>query len=133
VLGRYQNLSAPYTPATIGALRPQLLSGLPGRTFSAVSVTLSGLAYDLAFTSASSGTLRRAGLRAGYSRTSRSSLELHGVEWIRGVRISGRLGRQGTGTLTVSGPSAAAGTVTFGKNSVSGTLGGKSFSEQGGS
>jgi pimeloyl-ACP methyl ester carboxylesterase len=129
VLGRYQNLSAPYTPATIAGLRPQLLSGLPGRTFSAVSVTLSGLGYDLAYKPVFNA-VRLPGLRAGYYRTSRSSLELHGVEWIRGVRISGRLGQQGTGTLTVSGPSAAAGTVTFGKNSVSGTLGGKSFSEQ---
>ena len=28
------------------------------------------------------------GLRAGYYRATRAALELHGVEWIRGVRIS---------------------------------------------
>lgn len=129
-LGRFQNISAPYAPATIGKLRPQLLSGLPGRTFSAVTVTLSGLGYDLANTSAFK-TVRLPGLRAGYYRTSRSSLELHGVEWIRGVRISGRLGQNGEGTLTVSGPAAAAGTVTFSKQGVSATLGGRTSSAGG--
>jgi hypothetical protein len=36
-------------------------------------------------------------------------LELHGVEWIRGVRVSGTIDNRGRGTLTVSGP--ASGTV----------------------
>ena len=40
--GSDTSIAAPYAPATIGALRPTVLSGLPGRTFSAVSVTLTG-------------------------------------------------------------------------------------------
>jgi pimeloyl-ACP methyl ester carboxylesterase len=126
-LGPLQNLSAPYAPATIGALRPQRLSGLPGRTYSAVSVTLTGIGYDVAATFAGTSG-RLPGLRAGYYRVSRSAIELHGVEWLRGVRISGRLSSAGPGTLTISGPSAAPGTVTFTKKGVSATLGGRSFS-----
>jgi pimeloyl-ACP methyl ester carboxylesterase len=126
-LGPLQNLSAPYAPATIGALRPQRLSGLPGRTYSAVTVTLTGIGYDVAATfGGKSGRLP--GLRAGYYRVSRSAIELHGVEWIRGVRISGRQSSAGSGTLTIRGPSAAPGTVTFTKKGVSATLGGRSFS-----
>jgi pimeloyl-ACP methyl ester carboxylesterase len=121
-----QNLSAPYAPATIGSLRPQLLSGLPGRTFSAVSVTLTGMGYDIAATFGTQ-TGRSPGLRGGYIRVGRTALELHDVEWIRGVRVSGRLRSAGAGTLTVSGPAAAPGTVTFTSKGVSGTLGGKSF------
>jgi hypothetical protein len=125
-VGALQNLSAPYAPATVGALRPQLLSGLPGRTFSAVRVTLTGIGYDVAAT-LGGATGRLPGLRGGYYRVTPAALELHDVEWIRGVRISGRLSSDGPGTLTVSGPSAAPGTVTFTRKSVSATLGGKSF------
>ena len=35
------------------------------------------------------------GLRGGYFRVSRTALELHGVEWISGVRVSGRLAHRG--------------------------------------
>ena len=50
------------------------------------------------------------------------------MEWIRGVRVSGTLSSRGAGTLTVSGPSAAAGTLTFTRTSVTGTLGGQRVS-----
>jgi hypothetical protein len=129
-LAPLQNLSAPYAPATIGALRPVRLSGLPGRTFSAVTVALTGIGYDVAATfGGKSGRLP--GLRAGFYRVSRSAIELHGVEWTRGVKLTGRLSNGGAGTLTVSGPAAAPGTVTYTKKGVSATLGGKSFSASG--
>lgn len=121
---RFQALSAPFAPASIADLRPIGASGLPGRTFSAVSVTLAGVGYDSAF--ATSG--RRPGLRAGYVVSTRSKLTLRGVEWIRGVRVSGSLSSRGAGTLTVSGPSAAAGTLTFSRSHVTGVLGGRSIS-----
>ena len=44
----FQNLSLPYAPASISDLRPTGTSGLPGRTFSAVSITLAGVGYDTA-------------------------------------------------------------------------------------
>ena len=61
---------------------------LPGRTFSAVSVTLAGIGYD------SRSRRRRAAARACARVTCgrrKTKLELHGVEWIRGVRVSGTL------------------------------------------
>ena len=121
---RLQGLSAPYIPASIGDLRPTAASGLAGRTFSAVAVTLSGVGYDTAFATAR----QLPGLRAGYVKVSRTKLELHGVEWIRGVRVSGTFNARGAGTLTVSGPSAAAGTLTYKGTHVTGTLGGVAVS-----
>jgi pimeloyl-ACP methyl ester carboxylesterase len=115
-----QNLSLPYAPASISDLRATGAPGLAGRTFSAVSVTLAGVGYDAAFAT----TARRPGLRAGSVVATKSKLTLVGVEWIRGVRVSGTLNRRGEGTLTVSGPSAAPGTVTFSRTRATGTLGG---------
>ncbi len=60
-------------------------------------------------------------------RATRTALTLHDVEWIQGVRVSGRLDARGRGTVTVSGPNAAPGTVTYGSRDASGTLGGRSF------
>jgi pimeloyl-ACP methyl ester carboxylesterase len=119
---RFQTLSLPYTPAAIGDLRATGAPGLSGRTFSAVRVTLSGLAYDSAIAPAST---RYPGLRAGWVKASKTKLELHAVEWIEGVRVTGTLRSGGSGTLTVSGPSAAAGTLKFTRKGVTGTLGGK--------
>jgi TAP-like protein len=121
---RLQGLSLPYAPASISELRPTATSGLAGRTFSAVSVTLAGVGYDAAFATSS----RRPGLRAGSVTSTRRTLTLHGVEWIRGVRVTGTISARGAGTLTVSGPSAAPGTLTFTRTRVSGTLGGQRVS-----
>ncbi len=117
--------AAPYAPATIGALRPTRLSGRPGRTLSALSVTLAGIAFDAA--AHGRETFRLPGLRAGYVRATRRTLTLHGVEWIRGVRVTGRLDSRGRGIVTVSGRNAAPGTVTYGRGGASGTLGGRAF------
>ena len=117
--------AAPYAPATIGALSPTRLSGLPGRTLSALTVTLTGIAFDAA--AHGRETFRLPGLRAGYVRATRTALTLHDVEWIQGVRVSGRLDARGRGTVTVSGPNAAPGTVTYGLRGASGTLGGRAF------
>jgi hypothetical protein len=43
------------------------------------------------------------------------------------VRVSGRIDRRARGTLTISGPAAAAGTVTYSRDGASGTLGGVPF------
>ena len=118
-------VAAPYAPATIGALRPTRLSGLPGRTLSAITVTLTGIGFDTA--GQVRDTYRLPGLRAGYVRVTRTALTLHDVEWIRGVSISGRLDARGRGTVTVTGPNAAPGTVTFSRRGARGTLGGRAF------
>jgi pimeloyl-ACP methyl ester carboxylesterase len=120
-----QLIAAPYAPATIGALRPTRLSGLPGRTLSAITVTLTGIAFDAA--AQGRDTFRLPGLRAGYVRATRRALTLHDVEWIRGVRVSGRVDARGNGTVTVSGPNAAPGSVTYTRHGARGTLGGRPF------
>ena len=115
--------AAPYAPATVGALPPTRLSGVRGRTLSALTVTLTGIAFDAA---AHGGeTFRLPGLRGGYVRGTRRTLRLHNVEWIRGVFISGRLDSRGRGTVSINGP--ASGSVTYGRRGASGTLGGRSF------
>jgi hypothetical protein len=121
---RFTPLAAPYAPATLGKLRPTIVPGLPGRTLSAVTVTLTGIGFDAG---THAGRLLLPGLRAGYVSGNRKRLELHGVEWIDGVPVSGTIGRTG-GTLTVGGP--AAGTVTYTRSRVSGALGGVSFSSR---
>ena len=116
--------AAPYAPATVGALPPTRLSGVRGRTLSALTVTLTGIAFDAA---AHGGeTFRLPGLRGGYVRGTRRTLRLHNVEWIRGVFISGRLDSRGRGTVSINGP-ASGWPVTYGRRGASGTLGGRSF------
>lgn len=117
--------AAPFIPASISSLRPTGTSGLAGRTFSALRVTLTGIAFDTAGVDTDK-SFRLPGLRAGYITGKGSSLTLHGVEWVRGVKVSGTL-RGSSGTLTVSGSQAAAGTVRFTRRSATGTLGGTSF------
>jgi pimeloyl-ACP methyl ester carboxylesterase len=118
-------VAVPYAPATIGKLRPTRLSGLPGRTLSAITVALTGIGFDTA--GQVRDRYRLPGLRAGYVRVTRTALTLHDVEWIRGVSIAGRLDARGRGTVTVTGPNAAPGTVTFTRRGASGTLGGRAF------
>jgi hypothetical protein len=111
--------AAPYAPATVGALRPTKLPGLAGRTFSAVTVTLTGVGYDTL-----AAQDRFPGLRGGYVRVRGRKLELHDVEWITGVKVSGTV-TENRSTLTVDGP--VDGTVRYARKHVSGTLGGRSF------
>jgi hypothetical protein len=49
------------------------------------------------------------GLRGGYTLVRRGRYDLHAVEWVRRVRVSGRLSASGNGRLTLSG--AVRGTV----------------------
>ena len=123
---RSQAIAAPYAPDTIGELRPTGVGGLAGRTISAVTVTLTGIGFDLA-ASPPDGTTRYPGLRGGYVRGTGTSLQLVNAEWIRGVRVSGRLNDSGRGTLTVTGPAAASGTITYTSTGASGVLGGRAF------
>ena len=51
------------------------------------------------------------GLRGGATRVTRGRLELRAVEWVRHVRVSGRLSAAGSGRLTLSG--TIKGTVDF--------------------
>ena len=116
--------SQPYAPPTLGALRPTALSGLAGRTLSAVTVTLTGIGFDIA-ASPPDGATRYPGLRGGYVRGTGRTLQLVRAEWIRGVRVSGRLDSNGRGTLRVTGP--VRGTITYTRDGARGRLGGRAF------
>lgn len=117
--------AAPFIPASLAALRPTGTSGKAGQTFSAVRLTLTGIAFDT-FGVSTTKTFRMPGLRAGTVTGKGSALTLKNVEWVRGVRVSGTL-RGSSGTLTVTGSQAAAGTIRFTRTSATGTLGGKTF------
>ena len=110
-------------PRSARCARPRS-TGIAGRTISAVTVTLTGIGFDLA-ASPPDGTTRYPGLRGGYVRGTGRSLQLVDAEWIRGVRVSGRLDDNGRGTLTVTGP--VSGTITYTRGGARGVLGGRAF------
>jgi hypothetical protein len=88
-----------------------------------------------------SGRLRIGGVRRGTAtvraRPGRTSIgfsvTLRSYETVRGVRVSGTVSLRDTlrARLTVSGPSAAPGTVVLTDNRVTGTLGGRRISLRG--
>jgi hypothetical protein len=114
--------AAPYAPATLAKLRPTRLPGLRGQTYSALTVTLTGIGFDAATLH---GSFRIPGLRAGYVTASGARITLHGVSWIEGVRVSGTINGRRGGTLTVRGP--VSGSVTYSPRGTSGVLGGVPF------
>ena len=114
-------------PATVGALKPRRLPGKAGRTLTALRTTIGGISIDAGLGLALAAPKRHAtvpGLRAGYTTVTQSRIELHGVEWFRGMRVSGSIADGETGHLTVSGPAAAGGTLVLDGNKITGTLGG---------
>ncbi len=117
-----------YVPATVGALKPRRLPGKAGRTLTALRTTIEGVALDAGLGLALAAPKRSArvpGLRAGFTTISQTRIVLHGVEWFRGMRVSGTIDSDDeTGHLTVSGPAAAGGTLVLDGDKISGTLGG---------
>lgn len=114
---------APYAPATLRALRPTRLPGRAGRVLSAVRVTLTGIAFDTA--AHGRNRFRLPGLRSGYVQGTRRALRLHKVEWVNGVRVSGRLDSGGRGTVTVQ--ARESGRITFTGRGATGRIGGLAF------
>ncbi len=120
-------------PRALSEVPPQSgIRGRPGRTVFAVALTLVD-ALDQIFsaaliTSPDQDVVHVGGLRDGYARAGLRSLELHGVEFVPGVRVSGTLDmtRGVRGVLRVTGRSAARGRLVFRPDgSVRGRLGGK--------
>jgi pimeloyl-ACP methyl ester carboxylesterase len=118
-----------YVPATVGALDARRLPGKAGRTLTALRVTITGVALDTALGLALAAPKRHAtvpGLRAGFTTISQTRIALHGVEWFRGMRVTGVIDAgDETGHLTVSGPAAAGGTLVLDGDRIRGTLGGR--------
>jgi pimeloyl-ACP methyl ester carboxylesterase len=127
----------PATPPPPTALRQvppvRSVGGLRGRTLTAVSLTLRDVAEDaLSELIADLGDpdlARGGGLRAGrYRLDGRGTLHLHGVAFVPGVRLSGRIarftgGRQ-RGRLRVGGPATPDGVLAVRRRRFTGHLGG---------
>jgi hypothetical protein len=129
---RFLFTAAPYVPADIEALAPVGASGLPGRTLDAFELTVRQLGSDFFVALAQAltrETVRIPGVRAGYAEVGENGLSLHGVELIRGVRVSGTLGDAG-GRFAISGSAAAAGTLVLTDRGLLGTLGGRAVRDR---
>ena len=125
----------PLAPARISAVPPAKgYRGLPGRTLTAVGLTLADFLRQAALQTLGaleSGniggltSLRIGGLRAGWAGTAKAGFTFHGYSYVPGVTVSGKL----TATeivLHVGGPAAARGTLRFGPHrKLAGTLGGR--------
>jgi hypothetical protein len=129
--------AAPFIPADVDSLpRVPRVPGPAGRTLSAALATITdaGLqTFRVSGPRSRIGGLRRgtATLRADSAGTSiRFTLTLRGYEVVREVRVSGSVTSGDTlrARLTVSGPSAAAGTVALTDDRLTGTLGGRRIS-----
>lgn len=125
----------PPPPRRLGAVRRLAgTSGVRGRVLAAVRLTLRDVAEDslteLIFDPRDPDIARGGGLRAGrYRIDGDNSLELHGVAFVPGVRVSGRLEQFGErrqrGVLRVSGRAGPGGRLHVRGQRVSGRLGGR--------
>jgi hypothetical protein len=99
--------------------------GRPGRTVTALDVTLDDLTFSLS--PALGSPLRGGGLRGGTFRLRRRAIALAGLQVVPGVRVSGTLPRRGSARLRISGARAARGRVRISPDGVvRGRLGGRS-------
>jgi pimeloyl-ACP methyl ester carboxylesterase len=116
---------AGYLPATIAHLRPETATGRAGRTFRAVRLSFAAVQRDSVlrlFAGGGAGPVP--GLRAGWARLTKRRVSLHGYSLFRGMRVGGAVTKAG-GAVTVSGPDAADGRLTFSRSGrISGVLGG---------
>jgi pimeloyl-ACP methyl ester carboxylesterase len=116
-------------PASFKGLKPiRGLSGRYGRTITAAALTI----FDVLEQSADSllsnplGAIRGGGLRGGRYFETRTTIELRGVVYVPGVRISGSVTEGGGATLSIQGGNAAHGHLRFrGNGRVTGVLGGR--------
>jgi hypothetical protein len=126
--------ATPPPPTALGRIPPvPSAPGLRGRALSALSLTLQDVAEDavseLILDLGDPDLARGGGLRAGrYRLDGRGTLHLHGVAFVPGLRVSGRLvrftGRRQRGRLRVSGPATPDGRLSVNGRRVSGRLGG---------
>ncbi len=133
------------SPITPTAMPPRTLSALPGhtkaeRTLAAVRATVNDVRRQLigdaiAAERAIRPGSRTGGLRGGVATVEGDFITFHRVSYVPGVRVSGTYATSLTGAaagvsrFAVTGPAAAAGTLTISADgSVSGILGGRRIS-----
>jgi pimeloyl-ACP methyl ester carboxylesterase len=125
---------AAFIPADVDRLpRAPGVSGLPGRTATAVVATLLDSSRQ-ALRTALTGRRRAGGLRGGTLTVGERAVTLRGVEVVRGVRVTGTVRVRGTAVTTarmaVSGPRAAPGVVSLRGPRLTGTLGGRQIDQR---
>jgi len=122
----------PTSLAEVGASKG--LKGRPGRAARAAALTLTDVGDDILATPIRTGAGRRGvrggGLRAGsYLLDLRHRLRLHGLSFVPGLELSGRIARFGTprlrGELRVRGPRGTRGFLRVRGRRFSGRLGGR--------
>lgn len=137
--GRIPNLFSP-TPAIPRSLASTRtvdgLAGRPGRTLRAVLETMVDLDRQVigatlqANAELPSGS-SFGGLRGGYAKLTKRTVELHRFSFLPGVQLSGVLpvnkGEVGSASMTITGQAAADGHVSIGGAKASGVLGGRRF------
>jgi pimeloyl-ACP methyl ester carboxylesterase len=124
---------AQFVPANVDALPPTRgVPGRAGRTLTAFRATIIDESRAVTRGVLGGAGRRIGGLRRGTVTLSSPSIEtLRDYEVVRGVRVSGsiRVTRNHIrGRFTVTGPSAATGSLTLDDVRASGTLGGRRFS-----
>jgi pimeloyl-ACP methyl ester carboxylesterase len=126
---------APLAPSSLADVPlPKGYRGRPGRTLTAVALTLADFArhaelHELGALSSGEtsalGSLRVGGLRAGWAGGSATALVLHDYTYISGVSVSGRITPTET-VLHIGGAAAAHGTLRLGSHkTLIGTLAGQ--------
>jgi hypothetical protein len=125
----------PPPPRRLSAILPlRGTPGIRGRTLAAMKLTLRDVAEDsltaLVFGPDETDRARGGGLRAGhYSIGSDGALELHGVAYVPGVAVTGRierfLERRESGRLRIGGRAAAHGVLRVDRFRITGRLGGR--------
>ena len=129
---------APQPPRSLRALEPlRPVHGLRGRALRALALTMGDVAGDTLSTVVvgldDPDLARGGGLRGGsYRLTGRGSLELRGVAFVPGVRVSGRirdfLGGRQRGSLRLAGRVTPEGRLRLRDDLMTGTLGGRRVS-----
>jgi len=128
----------PIAPTKLSSVRPPVgFRGKAGRTLTAVLDAIVDLEREVITATLEADAelplgASFGGLRGGYARLTAGAVVLHSFSFVSGVRLSGRLpvgaGALLPGTLHVSGPSAARGSVRLEAGErVAGTLGGTRF------
>jgi hypothetical protein len=123
---------APPPPTSLDQVpRAPGVPGRAGRAVAALKLALedvaSGLLAELFGGSGASGLARGGGLRGGTYRIGKRGLELHRLEFVPGVRISGTLrsGKRSRSRLRLSGSGTPHGLLTLHQGRLRGRLGGR--------
>jgi hypothetical protein len=118
----------PRPPTRIGRLRPTGVTGLAGRTLTALQATVTDARRQVIGEAIALGAEPRrvGGLRSGYATVTPTGLRFTRMAYVPGVEISGFLPDRGTASFTIGGRSAAGGSVRVTPDgAIEGRLGGR--------